>query len=102
MEKVYIVLQESNVNGKHFINVTPCADLHSAKSIMDEKIHTLLTECHKYQGLDLDEIERDQNNEDADCDYYLERDETSFFLTLTYDDYFERIDIIEKPIMWIC
>ena len=88
MEKVYIVLQESNVDGERLINVTPCADLHSAKAVMDEEIRTLLTESHKYQGLDLDEIERDQNDEDADCDYYLERDETSFFLEITCDDYF--------------
>lgn len=102
MEKVYIVLQESNVDGERLINVTPCADLHSAKAVMDEEIRTLLTESHKYQGLDLDEIERLQNDEDADCGYYLERDETSFYLEITCDDYFEKIDIIEKPIMRIC
>lgn len=98
MEKVYIVLQESNVDGEHLINATPCADLHSAKAVMNEEIRTLLS-SGKYEGLDLDEIERDQNDEDADCDYYLERDETSFYLAITCDDYYEHIVVEEKEIV---
>jgi hypothetical protein len=98
MEKVYIVLQESNVDGEHLINATPCADFHSAKAVMDEEVRTLLS-SGKYEGLDLDEIERDQNDEDADCDYYLERDETSFYLAITCDDYYEYITIEEKEIV---
>ena len=99
MEKVYIVLQESNVDGEHLINATPCADLHSAKAVMNEEIRTLLTESHKYQGLDLDEIERDQNDDDADCDYALERTDTLFYIDCLYDDYSERIEIEEKEIV---
>ena len=96
--KVYNVIQTSNCDGEILVNVTPCADLHSAQAIMDEEIHTLLSEG-KYKGLDLDEIERDQNDEDADCDYTLERSETSFFIDCLYDDYSERIEIEEKEIV---
>ena len=93
--KVYNVIQTSNCDGEILVNVTPCADLHSAQAIMDEEIRTLLSEG-KYSGLDLNEIE--QNNDDADCGYTLERNETSFYIDCLYDDYYERIDIEEKEL----
>lgn len=98
MEKVWIVLQESNVDGEIIIDVTPCADFKTAKSVMVEKINALLTEGN-FEGLDLDEIERDQDDEDADCDYALERNDTSFYIDCLYDDYYERINIMEKEIV---
>ena len=100
MNKVYNVIQTSNCDGEILVNVTPCADLHSAQAIMDDEIRTLLSEG-KYEGLDLDEIERDQNDDDADCDYTLERSETSFYIDCLYDDYSERIEIEEKEIVKI-
>jgi hypothetical protein len=98
MDKIWLLLQESNVDGAMFISVTPCADLETAKAEMAKKIDTLLSNG-KYSGLDLDEIERDQNDEDADCDYILERDETSFYLSCNYDDYYEELGIFEKEIV---
>jgi hypothetical protein len=98
---VFNVIQESNCDGEILVNVTPCADLETAKAVMAEEIDTLLSDG-KYSGLDLDEIERDQNDEDADCDYTLERDETSFYLSCNYDDYSERIEIEEKEIVNRC
>ena len=95
MNKVYNVIQTSNCDGEILVNVTPCADLHSAQTIMDDEIRTLLSEG-KYSGLDLNEIE--QNNDDADCGYTLERNETSFYIDCLYDDYYERIDIEEKEL----
>ena len=93
--KVYNVIQTSNCDGEILVNVTPCADLHSAQAIMNEEIRTLLSEG-KYSGLDLNEIE--QNNDDADCGYTLERNETSFYICCLYDDYYERIEIEEKEL----
>ena len=96
--KVYNVIQTSNCDGEILVNVTPCADLHSAQAIMDDEIRTLLSEG-KYEGLDLDEIERDQDDDDADCDYTLERSGTLFYIDCLYDDYSERIEIEEKEIV---
>ena len=96
--KVYNVIQTSNCDGEILVNVTPCADLHSAQTIMNDEIRTLLS-SGKYSGLDLDEIERDQNDDDADCDYTLERSDTSFYIDCLYDDYSERIEIEEKEIV---
>ena len=82
------------------MNVTPCADLKSAQSVMKEEVDTLLS-SGKYEGLDLDEIERDQNDDDADCDYALKRTDTLFYIDCLYDDYSERIEIEEKEIVKI-
>lgn len=100
MKKIYNVIQTSNVDGQILVNVTPCADLHSAQAVMNEEIDTLLAEG-KYKGLDLDEIEREQNDDSADCNYTLERDDVSFYIECWYDDYSERIDIEEKKIVKI-
>lgn len=91
--KVYNVIQTSNCDGEILVNVTPCADLHSAQAIMDDEIRTLLSEG-KYSGLDLDD-------NDADCAYTLERSDTSFYIDCLYDDYYERIEIEEKEIVKI-
>jgi len=100
--KVYNVIQTSNCDGEFLVNVTPCADLHSAQAIMDDEIRTLLSEeTSTYYGLDLDEIERDQEDDDADCDYTLERSDTLFYIDCLYDDYSERIEIEEKEIVKI-
>ena len=100
MNKVYNVIQTSNCDGEILVNVTPCADLKSAQSVMKEEVDTLLS-SGKYEGLDLDEIERDQNDDDADCDYTLERSDTLFYIDCLYDDYSERIEIEEKEIVKI-
>jgi hypothetical protein len=100
MNKVYNVIQTSNCNGEILVNATPCADLHSAQAVMSEEIHTLLS-SGKYEGLDLDKIEKDQNDDDADCDFYLERTDTTFVLGCVYDEYSERIEIEEKEIVKI-
>ena len=99
MSKVFILLQESNCDGEILINTTPCADLETAKREMQAEINTLLCENGKYQGLDLDSIERDQDDDNADCDYTLERNETSFYLSCNYDDYYERLIIEEKEVV---
>lgn len=98
MNKVYNVIQTSNCDGEILVNVTPCADLKSAQSVMKEEVDTLLS-SGKYEGLDLDEIERDQDDDNADCDYALERSDTLFYIDCLYDDYSERIEIEEKEIV---
>jgi hypothetical protein len=100
MNKVYNVIQTSNCDGEILVNVTPCADLKSAQSVMKEEVDTLLS-SGKYEGLDLDEIERDQDDDNADCDYALERSDTLFYIDCLYDDYSERIEIEEKEIVKI-
>ena len=51
--KVYNVIQTSNCDGEILVNVTPCADLHSAQAIMDDEIRTLLSEGKYDEFVDL-------------------------------------------------
>ena len=91
MGKVFILVQESNCDGEILVNVIPCADLETAKAEMQREIDTLLSECGKYQGIDLNKIDRET--------FSLERDEMRFHIACNYDDYYERLDIVEKEIV---
>ena len=100
MDKVYIVLHESNSNSEFFTDVVPCADFNTAKSVMADMVNLILTDGYKFSGLDLDSIEKEQDDEGADCGYVLERRDDFFHIETTYDDYYEDIQIIEKEIVW--
>lgn len=98
MKKIYIVIHESNVDGETHINVVPCSTHDIAETEVEKIIDDILSEG-KFAGLDLGEIELAQFVEEADCDYILESDDSNhFFLATAYDDYYEKIDIIEKEI----
>ena len=100
MEKVWIVIQESNVDGEISVNVTPCASLKVAQAVVKDEINTLLSEkTSKYYGLDLDEMEkRTQDEEDWDNDFNVERTEDHVYITCNVDDYHEYIEIEEKEV----
>ena len=102
--KVFNVIQESNVDGKILINVTPCESFEIAKAVMNKEVNTLLTEeTSKYYGIDLDEAERRTNNEDDwDNDFNIERDESHIYITCNVDDYYEYIKIEEKELKTNC
>lgn len=100
MDKIWIVIQESNVDGEININVTPCVSLEIAQAVVKEEVDTLISEEGKYFGLDLDELEkRTQDEDDWDCDFNFERTETTLYLTCNVDDYHEYFDIVEKEIV---
>lgn len=86
MEKIYIVQQESNVDGEILFNVVPCATLEKAKEVMKEEINTLLNESHF------------KCFHDREDDFILDKTETSFYIEDTCDDYYEDINIYEKLI----
>lgn len=86
MEKIWIVQQESNVDGEILINVVPCISEETAKEIMLEEIRTLMNEGHY------------TDYKDWPNDFILEQTDTSFFIKDTCDDYYEDIKIFEKEI----
>lgn len=93
--KIFNVIQESNCNGEISVNVTPCKTLKRAKEVMDDEINTLISESKPYKGLYLDNIKE----KDHEALYYVERTETSIFISLNYDDYYEDIKIEEKEVL---
>jgi len=50
MEKVFVVTQESCVDGEHLFNVSVCAALEGARKVMKTEIDTILDESPKYKG----------------------------------------------------
>jgi hypothetical protein len=87
LQKVYIVQQESNVDGELIINAVPCATREAAKKLMQDKIRTLLNESHFIAFIDRPD------------DFILEQTDTSYYIEDTCDDYYEDIRIIEKVIV---
>ena len=89
-KKVYVVTQESCVDGEIITNAVPCATMEAAKQVMKEEIETIVNESPKYRGLDL--------NNPTD-EYEVDIEETSVNINLPYDDYYERFRIDEKTLI---
>lgn len=88
MKKIYLVVQESNVDGELFFNAVPCASLEIARKVMQEEKETILKEGYRYKDF-----------EECPEDYQFEEDEDSVYINILYDDYYEEIHIEEKEII---
>jgi len=88
MKKIWLVTQESKVDGQIMFNVVPCTSEETAKKIMQDEITTLLNESHFIAFTDRPD------------DFILEQTETSYYIEDTCDDYYEDINIEEKEIQY--
>jgi len=89
MDKIWIVLQESNVDGEIIIAATPCENLKVAKEVLEEEKEYILNESLHYARMS-DEDMKEMEIEETDTRYYIND---------PYDDYYEDIKIIEKTII---
>ena len=97
-EKIYLVKQESNVDGEFHFNVVPCKDMETAKRVLAEEVNTLLAESPKYKDAK-SWIDGDDTLNYDDCPYSWENDkDDAFYISCTCDDYHELITIEEKEI----
>ena len=90
LTKVYILLQESNVDGEIYINATPCASLEAARRAMKQEVFTILHESLHYSGYCDSEFEES---------FEIEQSEDSYYINDLSDDYYEDLKIIEKDII---
>ena len=88
MGKIWIVTQESKVDGQILFNVVPCASEETAKQVMQDEIKTLLNESHFIALVDRPD------------DFIVEQTEYSYYIEDTCDDYYEDINIVEKEIQY--
>ena len=88
IEKIWLVTQESKVDGQIMFNVVPCISEETAKKVMQDEIRTLLNESHFIAFIDRPD------------DFILEQTETSYYIEDTCDDYYEDINIEEKEIQY--
>jgi hypothetical protein len=88
LQKTFIVIQESNVDGEIYIDTTPCASIEAARKVLQAKRNDILRESYHFGGIDLE-----------DDDYEVEESEDSFYINDNSDDYYEDIKIVEKNIV---
>ena len=88
MNKIFILVQTSNVDGEYITNVTPCASMDLAKKLMQEEIDTLFSSGH-------------YSDYNTDAESYLvegSTEEGHFYIKDNTDDYWEDLNIEEKTI----
>ena len=92
IEKIWIVTQESNVDGEIMFNVTPCICKETAKQVFEQGIDTILKESCHFGGYTKEEREELFEVED--------KGDGRFFITDPYDDYYEEFLMYEKDIQY--
>ena len=92
--KIYLVKQESYVDGEYLFNVVPCKDLATAQAVLREEKETLLTEGHFAEAKDYIEGRKPLE----DCTYKWSGGENVFYIEDLCDDYSEFIEIEEKTL----
>ena len=87
MKKIWLVTQESKVDGEIMFNTTPCVSEEVAKKVMQDEIRTLLNESHFIAYIDRPD------------DFTVEQTDHSYYIEDMCDDYYEDIRIDEKEIL---
>ena len=90
LQKVYIVQQESNVDGELLFNSVPCTTLEAARKILQDEKNTILHESRHYTGYTKDELEEN---------FYIEESDDRWYINDPCDDYYEDIQIVEKIVV---
>lgn len=88
--RVWIVQQESNVDGEIIINSVPCASLEAARKVLQDEKETILNESPHYDHYTPEELEEE---------FEIEEDDDRWYINDPCDDYYEDIKIIEKNIV---
>lgn len=76
---IFIVQQVSEICGVQYFNAVPCADLESAKKVMEEEVETILFESPFYKNNEDIEISRKENEVYI---YFNTNDNYSEYLTI--------------------
>jgi len=87
MEKIWLMTQESKVDGDIFFNVIPCATEEAAKAEMEKEIRTLMNKSPYIEYTN------------RSLDFIREETETSYYIEDTCDAYYEYIRIEKKEIV---
>lgn len=87
-KKVWVMTQESNVNGEILFDVLVCDSKEIARAEMTEEIEWIRTESHHFRNYD-----------ECPDDFEIVQDEDSFSIIDPHDDYWEEIIIEEKEVI---
>ena len=92
MDKIWIVLQESNVDGDIIVNVIPCISEETAKEVLKNVKNTILTESGHFS--------KERNTEEDFSYFEIEETETMFYINDNCDNYYEVVNVFEKEIQY--
>lgn len=87
-EKVWVLTQESNVDGEIYFNVNVCKDRETAIHTMEKEKEWIKNDSCHFRGYDPD-----------DEDLTIEENDHRFFINDESDDYYEELHIEEKEII---
>lgn len=98
IEKIWLVIQESNVDGEILVNVVPCASEEAAMKIVQEEKETLFSDSYFSQALPY--YEGSENMDMDECPFEWDESKSGFNINALYDNYYEDISIVEKQIQF--
>ena len=87
---VWILLQESNVDGEVITNAVPFATESKAIKAFEDTKKAILTEYHHYKQFNKEELEEYFTIEDSENGYFIEDNS---------DDYYELVRIEKKKVL---
>ena len=90
LQRVWIVQQESNVDGEIIVNSVPCASLEVARKVLQDEKYTILQDSPHYDHYTPEELEEE---------FEIEEDDDRWYINDPCDDYYEDIKIIEKEVV---
>lgn len=89
MDKIWVLEQESGVDGEVLFDVTPCSNKEVAERLMEVRKREIFKSSH-FAKLSQDEI-------DDFCD--IEETEESYFIIDNDENFYEQINITEMTIL---
>lgn len=87
MDKIWVVTQESDVDGEILFNVTPCETEEVAKKVFEQLKEETLSNGHFM----------DYEEKTDEYEVYTDNDH-EFYIDDPYDDYYELIRVYEKEV----
>ena len=88
-DKIYLVEQESNVDGELYFYAYPCSTFEKAKEVLERVKQEILSVCIHYKSYTKEELEEN---------FEIEENNTRWFINDPCDDYYEELTIIEKVV----
>ena len=90
MEKIWMVSQESNVDGEIMFHVVPCASKETAQRVFENSKKEIMSEGH-FSKLSDDDIKEY-------C--FINEGENRFFINDETDDYYEDLYMYEEDVQF--
>ena len=90
MKSVWLLIQESNVDGEIIVSVTPFSTEKKVRKALDETKREIITDYHHYKQFSEEELK----------EYFtIDESENGYFIEDNTDDYYECLRIEKKNVL---